>query len=100
MTQNGGEIVAIGMTGNHLEVDMMDVVAREIQIRGTYCYTHQDFEYALMLLAEGKIDSSLFTQTRPFSEAIDAFDCFANQKENLLKVVLTNHKTVYTSHLC
>jgi L-iditol 2-dehydrogenase len=88
-TENGGEVVVIGMTGNGLEVDMLDVVAREIQIRGTYCYTRQDFEHALNLLATAKIDPSLFTQTRPFSEAIDVFNCLADHKEGLVKVVLT-----------
>jgi propanol-preferring alcohol dehydrogenase len=91
-TQNGGEIVVIGMTGNQLEVDMLDVVAREIQIRGTYCYTRQDFEHALNLLATGKIGPSLFTRTRPFTEAIDVFNLLAGRKEDLVKVVLTVQK--------
>ena len=90
ITQNGGSVVAIGMTGGKMEVDFLDVVAREVRIIGTYCYTRGDFEYALNLLAAGQIDTSLFTQIQPFSEAISAFDRLANHKENLVKIVLTN----------
>ncbi len=90
ITQNGGSVVAIGMTGGKMEVDFLDVVAREVRILGTYCYTRCDFEYALNLLAAGQIDTSLFTQILPFSEAIAAFDRLANHKENLVKIVLTN----------
>ncbi len=92
ITQNGGSVVAIGMTGGKMEVDFLDLIAREIQIIGTYCYTHCDFEYALNLLAAGQIDTSLFTQIQPFSEAISAFDRLANKKENLVKIVLTNDR--------
>ena len=91
ITNNAGEIVLIGMSQSKMETAMLDIVVREIAMLGSYCYTSQEFEHGLELLASGKIDGSpLISQSLPLSKAITAFEQLSDKNANLLRIVLTN----------
>jgi 2-desacetyl-2-hydroxyethyl bacteriochlorophyllide A dehydrogenase len=54
-TRTGGLVVWIGNAQKIIEIDMQDIVTRELDLRGTYAFTDTDFVEAIGLLADGRI---------------------------------------------
>ena len=77
------------MLDREMTVDMMEVVAREITLRGDYGYTTDDFKEAIELASSGKVDlKSLITHVLPLDEIKKGFDILAERRENVIKVVI------------
>ncbi|MGD2102839.1 MAG: alcohol dehydrogenase catalytic domain-containing protein [Acidimicrobiia bacterium] len=75
-----GVVVAIHTTPT--PVDLMAVFWKELEIRGTRVYERRDFERAVGLLADGVIPvDSLITDVVPLSDAPDAIERLASEKE-------------------
>lgn len=73
--RSGSTVVWIGNSERTVEVDMQDIVSREIVVRGSYCMGAADFERAVTLLAEGAVPArELVTDTRPLAEGPAAFE--------------------------
>jgi L-iditol 2-dehydrogenase len=53
--RNAGTVVWLGNSEQRIEIDMQAVVTREINVRGSYGMTGQEFERALELLADGRL---------------------------------------------
>lgn len=60
----GGLVVWIGNNMKKIEVDMQQVVTREIEIRGTYGMSHENFAEAVELLAMGAIETDVLIHRR------------------------------------
>jgi 2-desacetyl-2-hydroxyethyl bacteriochlorophyllide A dehydrogenase len=89
MVQKGGKVVIIGMLEATMELDMLDVTVKEIEIRGSYGYTSKDFKQALILIADGKVEvKPLITHMLPLHEIKKGFDILSQGAENVIKVVL------------
>lgn len=60
----GGTVVWIGNNQKRIDVDMQQVVTRELTIRGSYGMSHADFAEALELLAGGAVRTDLLINRR------------------------------------
>lgn len=85
----GGVVVAIGGWCS-IELQMNQLVRKEIELRGTFNYTASEFEQACQWLAEGRFDPDLLvTHTEPMSEGADIFAHLASNNAEGIKLVLT-----------
>ncbi|MCJ7571572.1 MAG: galactitol-1-phosphate 5-dehydrogenase [Candidatus Thermoplasmatota archaeon] len=89
MVTAAGEVTIIGMLEAKMELDMLDVTVKEIEIRGSYGYTTKDFKQALNLIASKKVNvKPLITHVLPLDDIAKGFDILAQEKERVIKVVL------------
>lgn len=87
----GGTAVWIGNAAKMININMQEVVTRELHISGTYIYTQELFGNALDLLSKGDIDvDPIISKVVNFDEAPAMFDKLAKNPENLLKVIVAN----------
>ena len=79
-----GVLVTVGLGGN-LSLPMNQIVAKEIDMRGTFRF-HAEFATAVQFLNDGLIDGKpVITGIVPFSQALQAFE-MASDKTQSLKV--------------
>ena len=88
LTKAGGQLTLIGNSQKMVEIDMQDIVTRELNLRGTYA-SAGEFEDALDLMASGRIDvKALISDRRSLPEGAKVFDRLLGGEENLIKVIL------------
>lgn len=89
MVRKGGKVTIIGMLEATMELGMLDVTVKEIEIRGSYGYTSNDFKQALKLIAEGKVKvKPLITHVLPLKDIAKGFEILSKGSEDVIKVVL------------
>jgi L-idonate 5-dehydrogenase len=75
-----GVVVQIGIAGGEMTLPMNMVVAKEIELRGTFRF-HEEFALAVALIGGGLVDvMPLLTETIPLSQAREAFELAADRK--------------------
>jgi L-iditol 2-dehydrogenase len=85
----GGVVVAIG-GWRSIELKMNQLVRKEVDLRGTFNYTAEEFEQARQWLAAGHFDSDLLvTHTSPLQEGAQLFASIAKDSAAGIKYVLT-----------
>ena len=85
----GGLAIAIG-GWQVVSLNLGPVVAREIEIRGTFNFTVEEFEQAVRWLEQKTIDPmAIPIQTFPMGDGADVFERLSGQPGAALKVVLT-----------
>jgi L-idonate 5-dehydrogenase len=83
----GGVVVQIGIAGGEMSVPMNMVVAKEIELRGTFRF-HAEFALAVALIGGGLVDvMPLLTETVPLADARAAFELAAD-RSRAMKVQL------------
>lgn len=80
MARPGGVIAHIGLQDNGEGLDTRRLTLQEITFVGTYCYTNDDFQTALDLLADGSISAGGWSQVRSLEEGAGAFEDIHNGK--------------------
>lgn len=89
MVRKGGKVTIIGMLEATMEIGMLDVTVKEIEIRGSYGYTSNDFKQALKLIVDGKVKvKPLITHVLPLKDIVEGFEILSTVSENVIKVVL------------
>ncbi len=78
----------IGLGIGETVLDFLPVVNKELQIRGSYCYSDDDFHRALELLAAGHIQVQGMIQVAPLSEGVAYFQRQLSESTGRTKVVL------------
>ena len=82
-----GVAVQIGIAGHGMNLPMNVVVAKEIELRGTFRF-HEEFALAVALIGGGLVDvMPLLTATVPLAEANEAF-ALAADRSRAMKVQL------------
>src|SRR5690242_10584884 len=82
-----GIVVQIGIAGHGMNLPMNVVVAKEIELRGTFRF-HEEFALAVALIGGGLVDvMPLLTATVPLAQANDAF-ALAADRSKAMKVQL------------
>jgi L-idonate 5-dehydrogenase len=82
-----GIVVQIGIAGHGMNLPMNVVVAKEIELRGTFRF-HEEFALAVALIGGGLVDvMPLLTETIPLAQANDAF-ALAADRSRAMKVQL------------
>jgi threonine dehydrogenase-like Zn-dependent dehydrogenase len=91
MTRNGGTVAMIGMGAATVDkFEYKDCVAREIKLRGSYCYVDELWEIR-DLLAAGKYDfKTMITCVAPMSEIQAKMEDLISGHTKEVKVVLTD----------
>ena len=85
----GGVVIAIG-GWKIVSLNLGPVVAREVDIRGTFNFTMQEFEQAVSWLEKKIIDPMVLpVQTYPMGDGAEVFEHLSGQPDAALKVVLT-----------
>ena len=85
----GGVIVNVSIWGRKPEVDMPNLVLKEIDLRGTIGYSN-DHPATIKLVQEGKLDLSKFITGRiKLEELVDkGFDQLINNNEHHVKILV------------
>lgn len=87
----GGKAVWIGNNRKMIEMNMQEVVTRELQINGSFLYGYKEFKEVVDLLNEGRLNvDPLISKTVHLDEAITYFDKLKNHEDNLIKVVVVD----------
>jgi len=82
-----GVVVQIGIAGHGMNLPMNVVVAKEIELRGTFRF-HEEFALAVALIGGGLVDvMPLLTETIPLARANEAF-ALAADRSKAMKVQL------------
>ena len=82
-----GIVVQIGIAGGEMTLPMNLMVAKELELRGTFRF-HEEFALAVALIGSGLVDvMPLLTETVPLSEARAAFELAAD-RSRAMKVQL------------
>lgn len=89
LVKHGGVVVAIG-GWRSIEIQMNQLVRKEIDLRGTFNYTTAEFEKACQWLEDGSFDPNLLvTHSKPMSEGADTFAYMAKNYSEGIKFILT-----------
>ncbi len=83
----GGRIEVVGLGSPTATVDAYAVIGKEITIAGSFAWTEEDFDRALVLVAAGAIDATGWFTTVPLAEGQRAFEELVDGTERF-KVVL------------
>lgn len=87
ITAAAGVSVWIGLGEDFCEVSGRLIVTRELNIKGSYAYTYEDFEQALLLIADGRIPVAEFTQTYSLGQGQEVFEELTTGRSPLLKAI-------------
>lgn len=88
-TRMGGRVVLVGNLTRSIDLNIPDIVSRELTLRGTYCNAGE-YRKAVGLVADGKIEtSSIVSASLPLEQGPKAFDrLHGGQEPDLIKLVL------------
>ena len=88
VTKIGGYVVAVGNLQKTAEINLQELVARELTFTGSYA-SSGEFRDCIGLVASGKINvEPLISDVLPMEEGPSAFDQLLKSEEDLLKIVL------------
>lgn len=87
--KNRGRVVWVGNADRMVTIPMQSIVTRELQLRGSYAFTGEDFSACLELLAGGKISlADMVTATIGFSEVTPMMTAMAKKETQQVKVLV------------
>lgn len=87
--KTSGKVIFTGLHESHASLPINDIIRNEINIKGAFAYTPEDFEIALQWLMERKVVLLPGTIFLPIEEGQSAFDRLIENAENVTKVLLT-----------
>jgi L-iditol 2-dehydrogenase len=87
----GGTAVWIGNSAKMVNVDMQEIVTRELKVAGSFLYTLREFSAVVELLNGGRLNvEPMISLTAPLAEGVGWFRKLAKDPGPLLKVILTD----------
>jgi L-iditol 2-dehydrogenase len=90
LARKGTSIVVVGVFGEKVEMDMALVNENELTLIGTARYVIEDFKTAIQLVNTGRVKlSPLITDNFEFQEYGRAYKRIADEKEKVMKVMIT-----------
>ena len=90
VVRRGGVIVHIGLIPGSDGLDVRRITLQEIVFTGSYCYTPNDFQATLELLAEGRLGNLNWMRTRSMAEGPAVFKELDTGLARAAKFVLVN----------
>lgn len=85
----GGQVVLLGMGDQRSEVDFVTSIRKEHCVVMSFAYTPVDFQRALSLIIDGKIDLAPWTETLPLEQGQRAFEKMTRAPGATLKMLLS-----------
>jgi len=94
LAKHGGTFVAVGMGAPNVQIPIVTALVKELSIKGSFRYGPGDYQTAIKLAADGKVDlKPLVTHRFPFTEAVEAFNATKNGKgpddKGVIKVIIS-----------
>ena len=86
-TAPGGTVAWIGLAEDLAEIESRNVVTRELEIKGSYAFTRQDFAEALSLLQNKALPVGSFVWKKPLEEGQRIFEELNSGCPSIMKVV-------------
>jgi threonine dehydrogenase-like Zn-dependent dehydrogenase len=84
-----GTISLMGMLGEPVPISQLNVMLKEVRLRGSFAYRPGNFDEAVMMLAEGRVPAEdLITSRRPLEDAPDCFEELLAPGTPELKILL------------
>ncbi len=84
-----GSIALMGMLGEPVPISQLNVMLKEVRLRGSFAYRPANFDEAIGMLAEGKVPAEeLISSRRPLEDAADCFTELLNPETTELKILL------------
>lgn len=83
----GSTVVLLGLGEPVSELSMIDVINREIALRGSYSCTDEEFRRAIAILAEDKVDTSGWIEMASLTEGQHWFERLTAAAGDPIKVV-------------
>ncbi|MEX1020376.1 MAG: galactitol-1-phosphate 5-dehydrogenase [Litorilinea sp.] len=88
LTRTGGNVTWIGNSAQMIELNMQEIVTRELTVRGTYGF-NSEFGRAIQAIATGRLDiSPLIEQVSPLAEGPAIIHALAAGEMDKIKVIL------------
>ena len=85
----GGKLTVVGMMSKTMTLNVLSIVSRELQIRGSYAYASDDFRRGFSYIVNRKIDvKSLITNVLPLEKIQEGFELMHEKKGKTLKIML------------
>jgi 2-desacetyl-2-hydroxyethyl bacteriochlorophyllide A dehydrogenase len=85
----GGKLTVVGMMSKTMTLNVLSIVSRELQIRGSYAYASDDFRRGFSYIVNRKIDvKSLITNVLPLEKIQEGFELMHEKKRKTLKIML------------
>ena len=85
----GGRIVITGMFLKPVELSLIDITLKEIELIGTQIYDHQDFQHAIDLLESRDYEfKKLISHILPLDNAKEAMQMVCDPDQHTVKVLL------------
>jgi threonine dehydrogenase-like Zn-dependent dehydrogenase len=84
----GGVLALVGLSDPSTELDVMDIINREIEIHGIYGYAPADFRKALDLVVSGGVDVTSWVTEFPLDDGQRILDQLTSQPGDLVKASL------------
>ncbi|QGQ99689.1 galactitol-1-phosphate 5-dehydrogenase [Paenibacillus psychroresistens] len=88
LVDSGGTIIMVGLGHDKSDLPVNHLVRQEISLIGSYTYTHADFQQAITLLQQGKIDIQGWSETRSLVDGPAAFQELVAGKSSFSKIFL------------
>jgi threonine dehydrogenase-like Zn-dependent dehydrogenase len=84
----GGVLGLVGLSDPTTEMDVLDIINREIEIHGVYGYAPADFRRALDLVASATVDVTSWVREFPLDDGQRVLDQLTSQPGDLVKASL------------
>ena len=81
----GGILGLVGLSDPTTEMDVLDIINREIEIHGIYGYAPADFRKALDLVASGRVDVTSWVREFPLDDGQRVLDQLTSAPGDLVK---------------
>jgi threonine dehydrogenase-like Zn-dependent dehydrogenase len=88
VTARGGVLAFVGLSDPSTEIDVMDLINREIEIHGIYGYAPADFQKALDLVVGGRVDVTSWVREFPLDQGQRILEQLVTQPGDLVKASL------------
>ncbi len=86
--RSGGTVALLGLGEELTPFNAVDIVNREVTIRGSYAYTYDDFVRAVQMLASGLVDGD-WARAYPLEAGAEVFRRLTTDPGDLIKAILT-----------
>jgi threonine dehydrogenase-like Zn-dependent dehydrogenase len=87
----GATVVLLGLTDATSDLPVLDVINREISVRGSYSCTDVEFRRSIELLADRTIDTGSWVETAALEDGPRSFERLASHSPGLVKIVFNLH---------
>ena len=84
-----GTIALVGMLDEPVPISQLNVMLKEVVLRGSFAYRPRDFDEAVAMLAAGRVPAEeLITSRRPLEDAAACFEELLTPGTGELKILL------------